>query len=184
MGPDRMFELCRRQRLFEIIRSAELHGFEIAVHFQATREHHYRCAPVARQSKLQQAVRFKGRAALIHDDGIEVLAFQPSVVVVDPVTNLIMVSTPNEVRSMLTRLVDFLKTQGITSIFTSLTAGGGPLDASEADVSSLMDTWLVLESLSIGGGAEPRALRAEIARHGPFQPDSRIPAHGPRPPIA
>jgi circadian clock protein KaiC len=78
-------------------------------------------------------------------------SFQPSVVVVDPVTNLIMVSTANEVRSMLTRLVDFLKTQGITSIFTSLTAGGGPLEASEADVSSLMDTWLVLESIEIGG---------------------------------
>ncbi|HEV2349184.1 MAG TPA: circadian clock protein KaiC [Terriglobia bacterium] len=78
-------------------------------------------------------------------------SFQPNVVVVDPVTNLIMVSTPNEVRSMLTRLVDFLKTQGITSIFTSLTAGGGPLEASEADVSSLMDTWLVLESIAIGG---------------------------------
>jgi circadian clock protein KaiC len=78
-------------------------------------------------------------------------SFQPSVVVVDPVTNLIMVSTPNEVRSMLTRLVDFLKTQGITSIFTSLTAGGGPLEASEADVSSLMDTWLVLESIEVGG---------------------------------
>ncbi len=78
-------------------------------------------------------------------------SFQPSVVVVDPVTNLIMVSTPNEVRSMLTRLVDFLKTSGITSIFTSLTSGGGPLEASEVDVSSLMDTWLLLESITIGG---------------------------------
>jgi len=78
-------------------------------------------------------------------------SFQPSVVVVDPVTNLLMVSTLNEVRSMLTRLVDFLKTQGITSIFTSLTAGGGPLEASEADVSSLMDTWLLLESIKVGG---------------------------------
>ena len=73
-------------------------------------------------------------------------SFQPSVVVVDPITNLLMVSTLNEVRSMLTRLVDFLKTQGITAIFTSLTAAGGPLEASEADVSSLMDTWLAAES--------------------------------------
>ena len=80
-----------------------------------------------------------------------ITSFQPSIVVVDPVTNLIMVSTANEVRSMLTRLVDFLKTQGITSIFTSLTAGGGPLEASEVDVSSLMDTWLVLESIEVGG---------------------------------
>ena len=80
-----------------------------------------------------------------------ITSFQPSVVVVDPVTNLLMVSTANEVRSMLTRLVDFLKTQGITSIFTSLTAGGGPLEASEVDVSSLMDTWLLLKNIEVGG---------------------------------
>ena len=77
-------------------------------------------------------------------------SFQPSVVVVDPITNLLMVSTLNEVRSMLTRLVDFLKTQGITAIFTSLTAAGS-LEASEADVSSLMDTWLLLKNIEIGG---------------------------------
>jgi circadian clock protein KaiC len=55
------------------------------------------------------------------------------------------------VRSMLTRLVDFLKTQGITAIFTSLTAAGGSLEASEANVSSLMDTWLLLKSIEVGG---------------------------------
>src|SRR5471030_1386132 len=79
-----------------------------------------------------------------------ITSFKPSVVVVDPVTNLLMVSTQNEVRSMLTRLVDFLKTQGITSIFTSLTAAGS-LEASEADVSSLMDTWLLLKNIEVGG---------------------------------
>ena len=80
-----------------------------------------------------------------------VSSFQPSVVVVDPVTNLLMASTLNEVRSMLTRLVDFLKTRGITAIFTSLTAAGGSLEASEANVSSLMDTWLLLKSIEVGG---------------------------------
>jgi circadian clock protein KaiC len=79
-----------------------------------------------------------------------ITSFQPSVVVVDPVTNLLMVSTQNEVRSMLTRLVDFLKTQKITAIFTSLTAAGA-LEASEADVSSLMDTWLLLKNIEVGG---------------------------------
>jgi circadian clock protein KaiC len=79
-----------------------------------------------------------------------ITSFQPSVVVVDPITNLLMVSTQNEVRSMLTRLVDFLKTQRITALFTSLTAAG-PLEASEADVSSLMDTWLLLKNIEVGG---------------------------------
>jgi circadian clock protein KaiC len=78
-------------------------------------------------------------------------SFKPSVVVVDPVTNLIAVGTLHEVRSMLTRLVDFLKTSQITAVFTSLTAGGGPLEAGEESVSSLMDAWLRLESVSAGG---------------------------------
>ena len=78
-------------------------------------------------------------------------SFRPSVVVVDPVTNLIMVSTVTEMRSMLTRMVDFLKTQQITAIFTSLTVAGGSQEASEADVSSLMDAWLLLKSIEVGG---------------------------------
>lgn len=78
-------------------------------------------------------------------------SFKPSVVVVDPITNLLMVSTIAEVRSMLTRLIDFLKTQGITAIFASLTASGGSLEATEADISSLMDTWLLLKTIEVGG---------------------------------
>jgi circadian clock protein KaiC len=80
-----------------------------------------------------------------------VTGFQPSVVVVDPITNLLVVSTLGEVRSMLTRLVDFLKTAQITAIFTSLTAGSGTLEANEADVSSLMDTWVLLRTIEVGG---------------------------------
>lgn len=78
-------------------------------------------------------------------------AFKPTVVVVDPITNLLMVSTLNEVRSMLTRLIDFLKTQGVTAMFTSLTAPNSSLEASEADVSSLMDTWVLLKTVEVGG---------------------------------
>jgi hypothetical protein len=62
-----------------------------------------------------------------------------------------MVSTIGEVRSMLTRLVDFLKTRQITAIFTSLTAGSGTLEANEADISSLMDTWVLLKTIEVGG---------------------------------
>jgi circadian clock protein KaiC len=80
-----------------------------------------------------------------------VTGFQPSVVVVDPITNLLVVSTLREVRSMLTRLVDFLKTAQITAVFTSLTAGSGTLEATEADVSSLMDTWVLLRTIEVGG---------------------------------
>ncbi len=78
-------------------------------------------------------------------------SFKPGIVVLDPITNLLVVSTMNEVRSMLTRLIDFLKTEEITALFASLTAPGGDLEANEADVSSLMDTWLLLKAVEVGG---------------------------------
>ncbi len=77
--------------------------------------------------------------------------FQPHVVVVDPMTTLLTVSTLNEVRSMLTRLIDFLKMRKITALFASLTTAGSDLEATEADVSSLMDTWLLLKAVEVGG---------------------------------
>jgi circadian clock protein KaiC len=45
---------------------------------------------------------------------------------------------------MLTRLVDFLKVQQITSIFTNLTFGNNREERTEEGISSLMDTWIVL----------------------------------------
>ncbi|RPJ87644.1 MAG: circadian clock protein KaiC [Acidobacteria bacterium] len=73
--------------------------------------------------------------------------FKPSSVVIDPVTNLTAVGNDIQIRSMLTRLIDFLKNQQITSLFTSLTAGGTALEQSEVGISSLMDTWLLLRML-------------------------------------
>ena len=45
---------------------------------------------------------------------------QPNVVVIDPTSNLVSVGTSNDVRFMLTRLIDYLKIMGITSFCTSL----------------------------------------------------------------
>ncbi len=69
---------------------------------------------------------------------------RPDVVVVDPITSIVSVSGIYGVKSMLTRLVDFLKVQGITSIFTNLTFGSKREERTEEGISSLMDTWIVL----------------------------------------
>ena len=42
--------------------------------------------------------------------------FQPDVVIFDPISNLITVGTTEEVKSMLTRLIDFLKSKQITTL--------------------------------------------------------------------
>ncbi len=81
----------------------------------------------------------------------QVLEFEPSVVVVDPITNLTQVGTAIETNSMLVRLIDFLKMRGITAMFTSLTQGGTAPEATSVGVSSLMDTWLLLRNLESAG---------------------------------
>ncbi len=68
----------------------------------------------------------------------------PDVVVIDPVTNLMAVGTTADVRSMLTRVIDFLKTRGVTALFTSLTTPSQTLEHTEAMISSLMDTWILV----------------------------------------
>jgi circadian clock protein KaiC len=76
--------------------------------------------------------------------------FEPAAVVVDPVTNLTTIGDPEEVKSMLTRLIDFIKSKGITGLFTSLTPGGDLAESSEVGISSLMDTWLLVRNIEAG----------------------------------
>ena len=71
--------------------------------------------------------------------------FDPDVVVMDPITNLLAVGTSADVRSMLTRVIDFLKTRGITAMFTSLATSEASLEKTETLISSLMDTWILTE---------------------------------------
>jgi len=70
--------------------------------------------------------------------------FDPSIVVMDPITNLMTVGTQTDVRAMLTRVIDYLKTRGITALFTSLATSASSLEATEAMISSLMDTWILV----------------------------------------
>jgi circadian clock protein KaiC len=86
---------------------------------------------------------------MMHD---AVSGFHPSVVVVDPISNLSLDRNASEVKPALMRLIDFLKQQQITTLFTSLTAGrGDPAEDSQLGVSSLMDTWLLLRNVEING---------------------------------
>jgi circadian clock protein KaiC len=70
--------------------------------------------------------------------------FKPSAVVVDAITNLMAIGTPNDVRAMLMRVIDYLKVHEVTALFTSLTPGSSEFQDTEAGVSSLMDTWMVI----------------------------------------
>jgi circadian clock protein KaiC len=90
----------------------------------------------------------EGHLAVIHK---LISQLKPSVVVIDPITNLVSASGSYDVKSMLVRLVDFLKVQQITSMFTNLTFAGDPQERTAAAVSSLMDTWIVLRDSKPNG---------------------------------
>jgi circadian clock protein KaiC len=82
----------------------------------------------------------------------EVQDFKPHVVVIDPISNLINTGSSNEVRSMLLRLVDFLKSRQITAFFTSLSSPDMKnLEQTDVGISSIMDTWLLLRDIELGG---------------------------------
>ncbi len=78
-------------------------------------------------------------------------AFKPAIVVVDPISNLVAAASESEVKSMLSRLIDFLKMKQITAFCTDLTATNSSLERTEVGISSLMDTWLLLKVLEESG---------------------------------
>ncbi|RJR42478.1 MAG: circadian clock protein KaiC [Deltaproteobacteria bacterium] len=76
--------------------------------------------------------------------------FQPTTVIMDPITNLSIVADDSEVKAVMMRLVDFFKNRKITTLFTNLTHPG-ELETTASGVSSLMDTWLLLLSVESNG---------------------------------
>lgn len=81
----------------------------------------------------------------------EVEQFRPRVVAVDPISNLISIGTAGEASSMVRRLVDYFKCVEVTAVFTDLTAGAPELTQTELGVSSLMDTWLLIQHIEHNG---------------------------------
>src|SRR5580692_902501 len=78
----------------------------------------------------------------------EIERFAPAAVVLDPISALR--GETGDVHSMLLRVIDLLKRQGITAFLTNLLAPQG-MDHADAGVSSLMDTWISLVQLETNG---------------------------------
>jgi circadian clock protein KaiC len=78
-------------------------------------------------------------------------AFDPQVIIVDPITNLITVGSVGEVKSMLIRLIDFLQTKQITVLFTALALSTVVSEQTDEGVSSLVDAWLLVRDIESNG---------------------------------
>jgi len=75
----------------------------------------------------------------------------PSVVVFDPVGALMQAGTHQDAHAMIVRLIDFLKSRDITAMLVNLTSGGEALERTQVDISSIVDSWLLLRDIELGG---------------------------------
>jgi circadian clock protein KaiC len=77
--------------------------------------------------------------------------FDPAAVVIDPLSALMSAGVTGDVHSMVLRLVDFLKARSVTALFTNLGTGVAETTRTEMQISSLMDTWLLLSNREANG---------------------------------
>ena len=110
---------------------------------------------IKRKQMVVQATRptlsgLEQHLVMMHD---VIEEYDPSVVVVDPISNLTLETDIAEVKPTLLRLIDLIKRRGVTAIFTSLASDAlDPiLESSEVGVSSIMDTWIVLKNIEYNG---------------------------------
>ncbi len=77
--------------------------------------------------------------------------FVPDIVILDPINAFVLGENQTEVNTMLVRLVDFLKMKRITAFFTNLASADTNMENTDTYISSLIDTWLLLRDIEIGG---------------------------------
>ena len=76
--------------------------------------------------------------------------YKPSVIILDPITNLMTEGPNSDIRGMLTRFVDYLKTKQITVLFTAaITVGSIERNPSDEGISSMVDTWIMVQDIEV-----------------------------------
>lgn len=71
--------------------------------------------------------------------------FKPDVLALDPITDLVEVGTKKEVRGMIIRIIDYLKNNLVTAVFTALISSGS--ESPSVQMSSMVDNWIKLDIL-------------------------------------
>jgi circadian clock protein KaiC len=138
---DRCLYLALEESPGQIVRNMRSIGLDLepAVRRNLLRIHAQRPTALSLEAHLVAVHR------LIDDD------WAPHAVVMDPISNLISVGSELEVKLMLARLLDFMKTRNVTAVTTALTAAGEPPDQTDIGISSLMDVWMVVQNVEANG---------------------------------
>ncbi|RPJ22920.1 MAG: circadian clock protein KaiC [Chloroflexi bacterium] len=77
--------------------------------------------------------------------------YKPQIVVLDPITDFFAIGSKTEVKAAITRIIDFLKKEQITALFTSYTSEEDTPDQTIVGVSSMIDAWLSVRNLESNG---------------------------------
>ncbi|MBC8769212.1 circadian clock protein KaiC [Arenibacter sp. BSSL-BM3] len=95
---------------------------------------------------------------------------RPKTVIIDPISSLITIGSSSEVRGMLVRLMDTLKTNQINALFTSLTHNNDNVhsDPTVDAVSSLADNWINVRNENRKGTRERSLLVVKARGMGHF----------------
>jgi len=124
----------------QIVRNMRSIGLDLSPHVKSGLLHFFNARP--------SLYGLETHLALMHK---RVEDLKPSTVIVDPISNFVVSAEERDVHSMLTRLVDFLKSHQVTTLFTNLTNGSMAKEATDMGISSAMDTWLLVRDIEIGG---------------------------------
>jgi circadian clock protein KaiC len=77
--------------------------------------------------------------------------FMPAAVIIDPINSFTSYENAFDSKALALRIIDYLKVNQITAFLTSLTSGASSLEHTNIFISSLIDTWLLLRDIEIGG---------------------------------
>lgn len=124
----------------QILRNMATIGLDLGKHVKSGRLQFFTARPSLYGLEMHLALMHK-----------RIQEFKPSSVIIDPISNFAVGVEERDVHSMLVRLVDFLKSKQITSLFTNLTGGGGPRETTDMGISSVMDTWILVRDIESGG---------------------------------
>jgi len=121
----------------QLLRNMQTIGMNLAPHIKSKHLYIHASRPSLQGLEMHLLVLHK----LLAD-------FKPKTVIIDPISSLVTVGSVSEVRAMLVRLMDILKTNEINAVFTSLThqQTNEYNDATVDAVSSLADTWINLKN--------------------------------------
>jgi circadian clock protein KaiC len=139
-GGERCLYFAFEESQNQIVRNMSSIGLNLAGYIRSGLLHFFTARPSLHGLEMHLAVMHK-----------RIAQFKPRTIVVDPISNFVSAGEERDVHAMLIRLVDFLKTLQITVLFTNLTSGNMIRESTDMGISSIMDTWILLRDIELGG---------------------------------